>query len=173
MISIGIASQPEEFEIAADLCRALGEWDAAEVAAYDVDPNLVIDLYHGDTAETLAAKYRAADAWLFIARWQGEPAGCLAFDRFDATTAELHKFYVDPQFRGKGIGRALMRSVLSDIGKSGCKRTVIHTTIYMRNAIVVYEAFGFIRCPPFRAVSPELAHTEIFMSKTIGPYPDN
>jgi GNAT superfamily N-acetyltransferase len=171
MISLTIADRVAEFETAAALCRALGAWDAEEVAAYGVDPQLVISLYHRETAETLASKYGLAGAGLFIARWQGTPAGCLAFNSFDAASAELHKFYVDTRFRGSGIGRALMHAVLAEIEKTGRRRILIHTTVYMSSAIAVYEAFGFRRCDAFRAVSPDVAHTEIFMARTAALQP--
>jgi hypothetical protein len=41
----------------------------------------------------------------------------------------------------------------------------------MRKAIAVYEAFGFCRRDAFRAVSPDVAHTEIFMARTAGSGP--
>ncbi|MDI7861351.1 GNAT family N-acetyltransferase [Rhizobiaceae bacterium n13] len=165
MISLSTAKCAEDFEIAAEFGRAFGEWDAVEGLAYGLDPEEVRQLYHNDTSSSLARKFSAGNGVLYLARSDGALAGSLGFDTFDETTAELQKFYVDPKFRGKGIGSALMRTALAEIGKSGFKRVVLHTTVYMRNAISVYEACGFIRCPPFRAVPDSVAHTEIFMAR--------
>jgi GNAT superfamily N-acetyltransferase len=167
MISISRANCEEDFEIVADFCSALGAWDATEVQAYGVSPEVVMALFHDDTSNSLAEKYSSANAMMLLARWQGVPAGCVAFGPFDATTAEIHKFYVDPEFRGRGIGRTLMRAILSEIAKGRRSRIVLQTTVYMKNAITVYESFDFTRCPPFRPIPDSIQHTEVFMSRPI------
>jgi GNAT superfamily N-acetyltransferase len=106
-------------------------------------------------------------ATMFLARWQGVPAGCIAFSPFKAKTAEIHKFYVDPEFRGKGIGGTLMRAILAEIAKGRHNRIVLQTTVYMKSAIAIYESFDFTRCPPFRPIPNSIRHTEVFMSRLI------
>jgi GNAT superfamily N-acetyltransferase len=167
MISVSRAICAADFEIAAVFCDALAAWDAAEVQAYGVAPEEVLAIYHGETTSSLTARYGSADAMMFIARWEGSPAGCLAFAPFDDATMEIRKFYVDPDFRGKGIGSALMRVVLAEVEKGHCRAIVAHTTVYMENAISVYEAFDFTRCTPFRQTPDSIAHTEVFMSRPI------
>jgi GNAT superfamily N-acetyltransferase len=167
MISVSRANCAEDFEIAAGLCRALGEWDAVEVQAYGIPPEVVLGLFHGETSDKLAARYGSADAMMFVARWEGAPAGCIAFDPFDDMAVEIHKFYVDLKFRGKGIGSTLMRAALAEIDKGHRSTIVLHTTVYMKNAISVYESFDFTRCPPFRPIPDSIRHTEVFMSRAI------
>ncbi|APO66853.1 GCN5-related N-acetyltransferase protein [Rhizobium gallicum] len=167
MIPVFRAIGAADFEIAAGFCDALAAWDAAEVQAYGVAAEEVLAIYHGETSSSLAAKYSSADAMMFIARWEGSPAGCLAFAPFDDVTMEIRKFYVDPEFRGKGVGSALMRVVLAEVEKGDRRAIVAHTTVYMKNAISVYEAFDFTRCPPFRQMPNSIAHTEVFMSRPI------
>ncbi|MER8510386.1 MULTISPECIES: GNAT family N-acetyltransferase [unclassified Mesorhizobium] len=100
----------------------------------------------------------------------GEPTGGLPrLDQFDDHTAEIHKFFVDASFRGKGIGRALMGAALAEIRKGRIRTVLIHTTFYMKNAIAVYESFGFRPCPPFRETPEPVRHTDIFMSCSISP----
>lgn len=168
MISVSPARSAEDFEIVAGLCRALAEWDAEAVQPYGVSAQDVMDIFHPDrSGGELAAKFGTADAMIFIARSQDRPAGCLAFDPFDDHTAELHKFFVDPSFRGKGIGRALMETALAEIER-GRRRTVfIHTTFYMKSAIAVYESFGFRPCLPFRETPEHVRHTDVFMSRSL------
>lgn len=141
MISVSRAIGAADFEIAAGFCDALAAWDAAEVQAYGVAAEEVLAIYHGETSSSLAAKYSSADAKMFIARWEGAPAGCLAFAPFDDATMEIRKFYVEPEFRGKGIGSALMRVVLAEVKKGHRRAIVVHTTVYMENAVSIYEAF--------------------------------
>jgi GNAT superfamily N-acetyltransferase len=167
MLSISRAKSQEDFEIAAALCRALGEWDAVAVQPHGVSGEEVIALFHGETSNSLAAKFDSAQAQILIARWESSPAGCLAFDPFDDATVELHKFYVGNEFRGRGIGSGLMRAALAEIDKGSRRKILLHTTFYMKDAISIYESFGFSNCPPFRPTPESVSHTDVFMSRTI------
>jgi GNAT superfamily N-acetyltransferase len=147
MLSVSIAKSPQDFEAASALCNELAEWDMAMVQAYGVDPDIVMDLYHGETATSLAGRYLGDGAGLFLATWAGSPAGCLAFSAFDEVSDELHKFFVAPAFRRKGIGRALMQSVMADVALRRRHRLLAHTTIYMTDAVALYRAFVFLSRP--------------------------
>jgi GNAT superfamily N-acetyltransferase len=167
MISVSRADCAEDFEVVARLGDALGEWDAQEVQAYGVAPEVVLGLFHGYTSASLAAKFSGEIAKIFVARWDDAAAGCIGLDTFDDTTLELQKFYVDPEFRGKGIGKALIQKALLEAAEGHHTRIVLQTTVYMRNAISVYEAFGFVRCPQFREIPDTIKHTEVFMARPL------
>lgn len=167
MISIAAARNALDFSAVAVLCRAFGEWDAGQATHYGVPPELVLELYHSDDEGDIVTKYSTADARVYLARWEGRPAGCIAISPFDDDTLEVEKFYVDPVFRGKGIGRALMAALLDDAAKSGRSRILIHTTVYMQNAVSLYRSFGFAECAPFRDVPASVIHAEIFMSRLL------
>ncbi|MDX8470200.1 GNAT family N-acetyltransferase [Mesorhizobium sp. VK23B] len=167
MISVLPARSAEDFETLAVLCRRLAQWDVDASAPYGVSEEDVRALFHPETsADLLATQFGAPDAMAFIARSEGLPAGCLAFDQFDDDTAELHRFFVDAAFRGQGIGRALMGAVLAEIEKGQARTVLIHTTFYMSNAIAVYEAFGFRPCAPFRETPAHVRHTDVFLSRS-------
>jgi ribosomal protein S18 acetylase RimI-like enzyme len=167
MISIAAARNAPDFSAVAVLCRALGEWDAREAPNYGVPPELVLELYHSDDEADIVTKYSTADALIYLARWEGQPAGCIAVSPFDDSTLEVEKFYVDAVFRGKGIGRALMAALLDDAERSNGSRILIHTAAYMKNAVSLYRSFGFAECPPFRDVPASVIHSEIFMSRAL------
>ena len=167
MLSISAASSAEDYAIATRFSRALGGWDAMEAPAHGIPPEVVLELFHSDDEEDVAAKYSDPQQKIFIARWEGEPAGCVAFERFGDDALELHKFFVDARFRGKGVGRALIETALGEARKSGRRRIVLHTTTYMTNAVAVYQSFGFERCPPFRSVPATIEHTEVFMVRPL------
>lgn len=169
MFSVSIAKSPEDFEIVAALCRELAEWDVAMAESHAIDPHLAMDFYHGGAAASLARRYEQPGARMLLARWDGQPAGCLAFSAFDDTADELHKFFVAPEFRRKGIGGALLRAVITAVEIRHKSRLLAHTTIYMTDAIAVYRAFGFDFCPPFRPVHEAVGHTEIFLKREAQP----
>jgi GNAT superfamily N-acetyltransferase len=167
MFSVSIAKSPKDFEIAAALCRELADWDIAMAATHGVDPQLVTDLYHGETAASLARRYAQSGTGMLLASWDGRPAGCLAFSVFDNTADELHKFYVAPDFRQRGIGGAMMRAVIHAVETRRKSTLLAHTTIYMTDAISIYRACGFDFCPPFREVPKAVGHTEIFLRRDV------
>jgi GNAT superfamily N-acetyltransferase len=167
MISISAAGSSEDFETAAALCAALGEWDAVAVQPYGITGQEVLALFHTETSSSLAAKYSGADASILIARWETAPAGCLAFNPFDDDAMEFHKFFVDARFRGKGIGRELMRRALAEVAGGPRRKVLLHTTPYMKHAVSVYQSFGFTPCPRFRSTPDSVSHTDVFMSREI------
>jgi len=168
MISVSPARSAEDFEIAARLARGLADWDTLAVQPYGISAEDVVAIFHPETgADILATKFGAAGAAFLIARWESAPAGCVAFGPFDDDTAEIHKFFVDAQFRGKGIGRALMDMALAEIGKGDRRKVVLHTTPYMVNAVAIYQYFGFRPCPRFRETPEHVRHTDLFMSRSL------
>jgi len=82
--------------------------------------------------------------------WLDEVAvGCGAVRRLDESTAELKRMYVDPQVRGKGIGRALVESLEREARALGVTRVVLETGTRLAPAIRLYEGLGYIRIPLF------------------------
>jgi ribosomal protein S18 acetylase RimI-like enzyme len=167
MLTLSNANSASDFAIVAEFARAFGEWDAAQVQPYGISREEVLRAFHSDTAGSLAEKFGSEDAKLLVARWEGTPAGCLAFNPFDHDAIEIHKFYVDPNYRGKGIGGALMRAALADMEKGRRRKVILHTAVYMKDAISVYESFGFAICPRFRETPEIIKQTDCFMSRAI------
>ncbi len=56
----------------------------------------------------LPGAYSAPAGRLFCAEVGGQPAGCVGIRPFSEAYCELKRFYVEPTFRGRGIGRALL-----------------------------------------------------------------
>jgi len=75
--------------------------------------------------------------------------GCGAARRLDEKTAELKRMYVDPQVRGKGIGRALVESLEHEARALGVTRVVLETGTRLAPAIRMYEGLGYVRIPLF------------------------
>lgn len=64
----------------------------------------------------------------------------------DATTG-VRFLGVSGQARGRGVGKALIRTCIDSARSAGHVRVVLHTTAAMKTAWAMYERMGFARAP--------------------------
>ena len=63
----------------------------------------------------------------------------------------MKRLYVRPEFRGKGVGIALMNAVLREAKQIGYQRVRLDTIQpLMSDAIAMYRRFGFYEIAPYR-----------------------
>lgn len=91
----------------------------------------------------LPGAYAPPDGRLAMAFVDGDAAGCVALRRFDETRAEPKRLYVRPQFRGRGIGRALLDWVIAEARAAGYTELAGDSMPVMREALAMYERTGF------------------------------
>ncbi len=125
--------------------RAAGPADAPAVAKLLVEFN-----GEGLPAEALARRMEEVQdlETAFLGEWSGEAAGLLVL-RLTPTLsgvddwAEITEMYVRPQFRRKGIGRALMEAALDCGRRRGCRE--FHLLVDSSNvaAQAFYTELGF------------------------------
>ena len=96
----------------------------------------------------LPGKYVEDDADLLLARVKGEGAGCVAVTRrmladgMDA--AEMKRLWVEPRFRGHGLGRRLVGSAIDWARAHECAAVVLDTVNEaMPEAAELYRSLGF------------------------------
>lgn len=77
------------------------------------------------------------------------PAACGAFKEFSNDTVEIKRMYTDPQFRKKGLGKAVVMELEKWAKESGFTKAILETSIDFDNAISVYEKSGFYRIPNY------------------------
>jgi GNAT superfamily N-acetyltransferase len=80
---------------------------------------------------------------LLLATHEGKPAGTVALKPHTAVEGELKRLYVRPDFRGHGIGQALVAALLDEARAVGYQRLVLDSHILMKSAHALYEAAGF------------------------------
>jgi|ERR1051325_89891 ribosomal protein S18 acetylase RimI-like enzyme len=108
-----------------------------------------VDLAFQGFAEEIAHLDTHYEA-MFLARWNEEPAGCVALRRIDETTSEMKRLYVRTAFRGKDVGRALALRVIEEARLRGYRSMRLDTLPTMTSAIKLYESLGFVDIPPYR-----------------------
>ena len=76
--------------------------------------------------------------------------GCVGLKKIDDEISEMKRMYVKKEFRGKGLSRKLISELFSFAKKSGYKSVQLDTLPQMKEAISLYESFGFREIPPYR-----------------------
>ena len=95
--------------------------------------------------------YAPPQGRLLLARTGGELAGCVALHPIEAGVCEMKRLYVRPNYRGQGIGRALLNTVLAEARAIGYQRMRLDSVEpLMQDAVRMYRAYGFREIPPYR-----------------------
>lgn len=99
----------------------------------------------------LPGDYAPPDGRLLLATVEDQLAGCIALHKLDSQTCEMKRLYLRPQFRGKGLGRALTNQVIAEARQSGYQRMRLDTVEpVMKDAVAMYRRLGFREIDPYR-----------------------
>jgi len=99
----------------------------------------------------LPGKYAAPEGRLLIAEYEGQLAGCVALRKLDDAVCEMKRLYLRPQFRGKGLGRALADRIILEARGIGYRRMRLDTVEpVMKDAVAMYRKIGFQEIAPYR-----------------------
>jgi putative acetyltransferase len=99
----------------------------------------------------LPGNYAPPDGRLLLATSQGQAAGCVALHRIEDGICEMKRLYVRPQFRGKGLGKALAERVINEARAIGYEKLRLDTVeSEMGAAVAMYRQLGFRQIAPYR-----------------------
>ncbi len=126
------------------------------VAALDAG---LADLYPPEQrfGPNLKAEHLGGGRGRFLVARDGDRAvGCGAIRLVDPRTAEVKRMYVEPDHRGRGVGRAVLASLEAAAGQLGARRLVLETGVHSKEALSLYRGAGFteIECWGEYATSP-------------------
>ena len=85
----------------------------------------------------------------FVARYDGQSAGCGGVKLFGTEYGEVKRMYVRPVHRGLGLGKAILDQLAAYARAYKVQRLRLETGIYQTEAIRLYERYGFQRRGPF------------------------
>jgi len=91
----------------------------------------------------LEAKYGLPYGRLYLARCDGETAGCIGLRKLDGQNCEMKRLYVRPQFRGKRLGEQLVQKIIGDAKEIGYAHMLLDTLPFLESAIGLYKKSGF------------------------------
>jgi DNA-binding MarR family transcriptional regulator/ribosomal protein S18 acetylase RimI-like enzyme len=82
---------------------------------------------------------------IWIAEQGGRFVGCVAVKGLPGSTAQLRFLLVEPEARGRGLGRRLVARVLAHARTTGDRRVVLDTASDLEPARAIYASVGFRR----------------------------
>lgn len=77
------------------------------------------------------------------------PAGCVGLRTIADGVGEIRRLFVDPTHRTGGLGRAVMRELISHAQARGMYRLVLNTLPTMTHAVEMYRSIGFTSATPY------------------------
>lgn len=104
----------------------------------------------GREIASLPGAYAPPRGAVLVACVDGEPVGTVALRPLPRESAcEAKRLYVRPEYRGQGIGRALLDHVLRFARDARYDAVYADTLPSLTEAIGMYEAMGFERSGPY------------------------
>ncbi len=99
--------------------------------------------YPAEDLEHLAETYQGPADTFLVAEEDNRVIGTCGVKADAPRTAILRRLFVDPEYRGKGVGRSLLNEALAFCKKKGFREVIIRTSTGMRQAIQLCNSMGF------------------------------
>jgi putative acetyltransferase len=123
--------------------------DAMELIG-ELDEHLMAHPYPQQSRHAFSVEKLLLEKVVFFITWyEGKLAGCGGIKIFGTDYGEVKRMFVRPEFRGKGLGKAMLRHLADYARDNGAGLLRLETGIYEVEAIGLYERFGFARRAPF------------------------
>jgi GNAT superfamily N-acetyltransferase len=111
---------------------------------------------------------RLVDRVRFVAEIEGRVVGTVGAGSGEFSgAAALTALWVDPEFRTRGVGTALVEAVLDWAKDSGCSQVLLWVTEINHQAESLYERNGFARTGRVMEVRPNEPALEYEMTKVL------
>ena len=143
------------------------------MSAADVDAVRQLVLAHADErASTPGIEHMRADAIrlpgpyiaprgaIWLAESGDAAVGCVALRPLPGSVGEVKRMYVDGAWRGRGVGRALLETLIAHARTLGYHRLRLGTLADMAAARALYASLGFTPIDRYRA--DEMVDTEFY-----------
>lgn len=96
-----------------------------------------------DLSDIEANYIRAGGAFEILEDDRGNLLGTVGLFPMDETTVELRKMYFDKTLRGRGFGKKVLERMIERARGLGFKKIYLETASVLREAIGLYEKYGF------------------------------
>ena len=128
------ATSPEEITLARQLFEEYASWLEINLCFQNFDKELA----------GLPGDYALPRGRLLLAIEDEQLAGCVALRPLPDRACEMKRLYVRPTFRGRGLGRKLVATILEAAREIGYERMLLDTLPgKMDQALAMYRRLGF------------------------------
>jgi putative acetyltransferase len=164
MIEITQASTDLQLEQVRNLKRAYLAWqrqthnDRLDLVEKYFDPKAF-----ESELTSLPGKFAPPSGRLLVAQYDGIPAGTVALRDLGEQICEMKSMFVESQYLGKGIGRALAEAILQEARIIGYTKMRLDTGPRQIAAQTLYRSLGFREIEPYYELPQELTEIVIFM----------
>ncbi len=132
--------------------RAIQKKDNAAIASIvrnslaEFGANKPGTVYYDPTTDALFELFQTPGSFYFVAEEEGVllgGGGIFPTEALPPKTCELVKMYLDKNARGKGLGKMLIEHCLQWAKENGYEHCYLETMPELKQALKVYEKFGF------------------------------
>ncbi|CAN5592417.1 hypothetical protein BH10ACT11_BH10ACT11_10480 [soil metagenome] len=95
------------------------------------------------------SEMRAPDGAFIVLRADGKPVAGGGLKRWDESTCEIKRMYVEPGMRGKGVSRALLEAIENQARELGYERAYLDTGDRQPAAERLYASSGYLEIPDY------------------------
>ena len=113
--------------------------------------------------KVLPATYGPPNGKTLLARLGGQVCAAGAYHRLEEGACEMKRLFVSDRFQGQGIGRRLCAALIASATEEGYEVMRLDTANRLKEAIGMYQSFGFEICEPYRSYPEELMPYLVFM----------
>ncbi len=169
-ITVADATSDEQLDAVRALMRSFVAWHRERNVA---DLRLIDGYFDGaafdEEVSGLPGKYGQPEGRLLLASVDGKAAGCVALRSLGDGSSEMKRMFVYPEFRGRGVGKALSVRLIDEARSAGYRTMRLDTSIRQIEAITLYERLGFTRIGPYYELPDELVDWLVFMELSLQP----
>jgi GNAT superfamily N-acetyltransferase len=167
-----VADLSQDRQVLVDLTVEYMNWIVRVLQRdYGINPLAIMGSVMEYAEESVAdiGSYQPPRGIWYLLRTDEVVEGMGALRRLRGKIGEIKWMFIRPQYRGQGLGRALLEQLLATAKKLGLSRIYLDTGPFMTQAYTLYRSVGFRqrKAYPESEVPPQIRHLWRYMEKKL------